>query len=169
MDGEQYRKLVMQQKDRVHTYAVWLLRDREEARDVAQEALMRAWRHRAAIHNGAGKAWLLKTTYRLCVDQLRRRSNQPRANLADLSLLPADPVSSPERGAMMTDLRGAIRGALATLGPRDKAVILMREMHDLTYEEMAEVLDVSLGTLKVILFRARERLRRLLIGAGVCP
>lgn len=169
MDREQYRKLVMQHKDRLHTYAVWLLQDREEARDVAQEALMRAWRHREAIHNGAGKAWLLKTTYRLCLDQLRRRSNRPQVNLADLSVLPADHGLGPERGAMMSDLRGIIRRALATLGPRDKAVILIREMHDMSYEEMAEVLDVPLGTLKVVLHRARERLRRELIGAGVCP
>lgn len=169
MDREQYRKLVMQHKDRLHTYAVWLLQDREEARDVAQEALMRAWRHREAIHNGAGKAWLLKTTYRLCLDQLRRRSNRPQVNLADLSVLPADHGLGPERGAMMSDLRGIIRRALATLGPRGKAVILMREMHDMSYEEMAEVLDVPLGTLKVVLHRARERLRRELIGAGVCP
>lgn len=169
MDGEQYRKLVIEHKDRVHTYAVWLLQDREDARDIAQEALMRAWRHRAAIHNGAGKAWLLKTTYRLCLDQLRKRSNRPQVSLADLSVLPADPVLGPEQGAMMTDLRGIIRRALARLGPRDKAVILMRELSGMSYEEMADVLDLPLGTLKVVLHRARERLRRELIAAGVCP
>ena len=169
MSQDEYRQLVMRHKDRLHTYAVWLLQNREEARDVAQETLMRLWQHRGAVHNGASKAWLLKTTYRLCIDRLRKRATRPQVNLADLSVVQADRGPGPEHDAMMADLRGAIGRALATLSPRDKAVILMREMSGMSYEEMAGVLDVPLGTLKVTLHRARERMRRELVGAGVSP
>ena len=111
----------------------------------------------------------MKTTYRLCIDRLRKRATRPQVNLADLSVVQADRGPGPEHDAMMADLRGAIGRALATLSPRDKAVILMREMSGMSYEEMAGVLDVPLGTLKVTLHRARERMRRELVGAGVSP
>ena len=56
------------------------------------------------IHNGASKAWLLKTTYRLCIDRLRKRATRPQVNLADLSVMQADHGPGPEHGAMMADL-----------------------------------------------------------------
>ena len=66
-------------------------------------------------------------------------------------------------------MREGIGKALALLSPRDRAVILMREMHGLSYAEMSHVLGLRIGTLKVALHRARERLRRELIDAGVTP
>ncbi len=169
MDGDAYGREVMRHKDRLHTYALWMLRDAEEARDVAQEALLRLWEHRGQVHNGATKTWLMRTAYRLCIDRLRTNSTRPQVSLANLSAHSADFRPGPEHNAMLSDLRGAIGRALASLSPRDRAVILMREMHDMTYEQMAEAMEMPLGTLKAALHRARDRLREALIGAGVTP
>jgi RNA polymerase sigma-70 factor (ECF subfamily) len=111
----------------------------------------------------------MRTAYRLCIDRLRTNSTRPQVPLANLSAHSADSRPGPEDNAMLNDLRGAVGRALASLGPRDRAVILMREMHEMTYEQMAEAMNLPLGTLKAILHRARDRLRDALIGAGVLP
>jgi RNA polymerase sigma-70 factor (ECF subfamily) len=64
---------------------------------------------------------------------------------------------------------GAIASALATLSPRDRAIVLLREVEGLPYEEIAGILELPLGTLKVSLHRSRERLRRFLTSSGVSP
>lgn len=72
MDGDTYRQAVLTHKNRVFGYAVRLLGDRDDARDVAQEALMRLWEHREKVPElAAARAWLLKTAHRLCVDRAR--------------------------------------------------------------------------------------------------
>lgn len=72
MDGDTYRLAVRAHKNRVFSYAARLLADRDDARDVAQEALVRLWEHREKVPEVAtARAWLLKTAHRLCVDRVR--------------------------------------------------------------------------------------------------
>ncbi len=169
MNGTDYRQVVVTQKDRVHTYAVWMLQDLEEARDVTQEVLTRLWERRDCVRNGAAKTWLLRTAHRLCVDRLRRRTNRREVGLEQLAPAAMDCDPGPVSEASATELRGLIGDALATLSARDRAVLLMREVDGMTYNEMSNVLDVPPGALKVALHRARERLRRQLVGVGVRP
>jgi RNA polymerase sigma-70 factor (ECF subfamily) len=155
--------------NRVHSLAYWMLRDREEAGDVSQEALMRLWQHRDQVSEETARSWLLRTTHHLCLDQLRRRAVRSGPDLASVSPRLRDGAPSPDRAAGSVETAGAIASALATLSPRDRAIVLLREVEGLPYEEIAGILELPLGTLKVSLHRSRERLRRFLTSSGVSP
>lgn len=168
MDVGEYEKAVLDHKDRVYSFAVHLLRDPEEGRDVAQEALVRLFTHRDRVVPEAARAWLLRTAHRLCLDRLRQRGSRPQAEPEVLDGIAAE-GSRPDQEAAGRQLGARIEEALASLSPRDRSLLLLREVHGMAYEEMADTLSVPLGTLKAALHRARERCRQALLGAGVQP
>ncbi len=169
MENVDYERLVREHKDRVYSFAVWTLRDAEEARDVAQEALVRLWQHRKKVQIPAARSWLMTTAHHLCVDRLRRRHRRPEIDQESLVVPLTDGGPDPHRLAASSETARAIGRALSALGENDRAVVLMREVQGMSYEEIARVLGVPLGTLKAKLHRARDRLRRELSSAGVVP
>ncbi len=170
METEGYRRVVLAHKDRVFSYAAYLLGDSEEARDVAQESLLRLWQHHRSIEEvGAARAWLLRTAHRLCLDRIRVRSSRSVGGPDSLLDLPGEANAEPEHAASSRELSQALLRALESLGARDRAVLLMREVEGMSYQELAMALEVPLGTLKAVLHRARERLRQRLLEAGVRP
>ncbi len=164
MNGDDFRRVVLRHKDRVHTYAAWVMRDVEEARDVTQQSLLRLWEHRGTVSEAAAATWLRRTAHRLCVDRLRRQNVARNNGDGPLALLSAGGEAG---GSEATELCRSVAAALAALPERDRAVIVLREMDGLSYEQMSEIMEMPLGTLKAALHRARERLRRALTGAGV--
>ena len=168
MDAETYRDLVVRHKDRVNSYASWVLGDREEGVEVAQEALIRLWTHRKQVRPEAAKAWLLKTTYRLCIDRTRRRRVRGEVGGDVLDPMPDD-GPGPDRVTWSGELGRLLEDALARLSPVDRAAVLLREVQGMSYDEISDALGLPLGTVKAKLHRSRERLRRELVGAGVSP
>lgn len=168
MDREEYEQTVMTLKDRVHGLAFWMLRDAEEARDVAQESLVRLWSHRERVRTDTARSWLLRTAHNLAVDRMRRRAARPEVDGDNLVLRDED-NPDPERSAHAGQLGSAIAKALGRLSERDRSVVILREVQGLSYGEIAETLDLPLGTLKAMLHRARNRLRRELVTAGIRP
>ena len=169
MESEGFERLVREHKDRVYSYAAWLLHDVEEARDVSQEALVRLWQQRRKVEVPAAKAWLMTTTHHLCIDRLRRKQRRPEVE-ADAQATPMPYEGpGPERIASASETAQAIGQALASLGDQDRAVVMMREIHGMSYEEISRAMEMPLGTVKAKLHRARDRLRRHLVGAGVTP
>jgi len=172
VDAAAYQETVLLLKDTVFSYAAYLLGNAEEARDVTQEALVRLWERRDHVTPGEGaRPWLVRIVHNLALDRLRAARNG-RGFAVDpdgLAALAADGDTSPDRRAALRETVEAISGALALLAPRDRGVLLMRDVHGLRYDEMAEVLGLPLGTLKSVVHRARERLREKLLAAGVRP
>jgi RNA polymerase sigma-70 factor (ECF subfamily) len=169
MDDRGFESAVKEHRDSLHGYAFWMLRDRDDARDVAQEAMVRLWQHRGDVPGEAAKAWLLRTAHHLCVDRLRRRAVRSGPDMEEIAPTLRDPSPSPHRSASSREAGRRIADALASLSERDRAIVLLREVHGMAYEEIARTLDVNLGTLKATLHRARERLREHLVHAGVTP
>jgi RNA polymerase sigma-70 factor (ECF subfamily) len=169
MDREEYEGAVRRHKDRVHSHAAWVLHGLEEARDVAQEALLRLWVHRERVRVETAGPWLLRTTHNLCVDRLRRRRVRPQVDPQYLESMEHDGNPDPQRSAEATELGRTIARALGALAPRDRSAVLMREVHGMSYEEIASAIDAPLGTIKSVIHRSRERLRRALTTAGVAP
>lgn len=160
----------MEHKDRIHSYARGILRDPEDAKDVAQESLIRLWRHRDRIEPGAGcRSWLLRTAHNLCVDRLRRRATRGEIVREDSAPDPTDARPGPERVTASTEAADRLQRALLDLDGRDRAIVLLREVEGLAYEEIAELLDLKMGTLKATLHRTREKLRHALVRAEVTP
>lgn len=169
MEAEAFERVVMEQKDRIFSYASLMLRDRAEAQDVAQDALIRLWNHRREVEDEGAHRWLRRTTHNLCIDRLRRRKSRPETSVSETVDCGADGGPGPQRLAESGELAAALTSALEALHERDRAVILLREVEGLGYNEIAEILRVPLGTLKARLHRAREHLRARLVRAGVAP
>jgi len=169
MEQEAYERVVMEQKDRIFSYASMMLRNPEEAQDVAQEAMIRLWKHRTGVDREGAHRWLRRTAHNLCIDRMRRRKSRPESPDDEALERGADGSPNPQRLAESSELAGALERALGALPERDRAVIVLREVQGLPYNEIAEVLGVPLGTLKARLHRARDLLRAKLVRAGVTP
>lgn len=169
MERGDYERVVREHKDRVHSYAAWMLHDPEDARDVAQDALIRLWSNLDTVRLESVKSWLLKTVHNLSIDRMRRRKTRAEADMEDLTTIVDDTRPDPEQTAGGGEIGQIIGRALTTLSDRDRSMVLMREVHGLSYNEIAENVALPLGTVKAALHRARERLRRELVGAGVRP
>ncbi len=171
MDRNGFIQAVREHKDRLHSYAAWVLHDVDEATDVTQEALVRLWQNRDRVRAPAARTWLLRTVHRLCLDRFRRRRNGSGGSLNSQAILsmPADATPTPEQWAVLQDLRVTMARALGSLSDRDRTMLLMRETQGMPYEEISDVMEMPMGTLKAALHRARQRLRRALTAAGVHP
>ena len=166
----EFQSAVMEHKDRVHSYARHILRDDDEAQDVAQECLVRLWRGRDRVEPGLGcRNWLLRTTHNLCIDRIRRRAARPEVRRDESAPDPRDRRPDPHRLAHAAEAGRALERALLGLGARERAIVLLREVEGLPYDEIAEMLGLSLGTLKSTLHRTRERLRAALVRVEVMP
>ena len=169
MQSDAFERACRMHKDRVNSYAAMMLKDGEEARDVTQEALVRLWQHWDRVEPDGQRTWLMRTTHNLCIDRIRKR--RVRSEVDGENVLPfrADGAPGPGELAQATELGRAIHEALGELSPEDRAVVILREVQGLAYDEIALALAVPLGTLKARLHRARERLRARLARAGVAP
>ena len=165
MTPEGFRQATLEHKDRLLTYAAWLLGDVEEARDLTQEALMRLWMHRESVARQAARTWLLRTVQRLAIDRLRRGSPRSLAERGRLRLPPA--AAAPGLAAEERERRDAVGRALSRMCPADRSILLLREFQGLSYGELTRVLELPLGTVKTNLHRARRRLRAMLTGMEV--
>lgn len=169
MDVGVYEQAVLMHKDRVHSYASMMLRNAEEARDVAQESLVRLWEHRGRVTRDQARPWLLRTAHNLCIDYIRKRSVRGEVDGENVIPMRPDAAPGPLQLVQSDEMGRAIEAALGELPPRDRAAVIMREVQGLPYDEIARTLELPLGTLKACLHRARERLRRKLLRSGVAP
>jgi RNA polymerase sigma-70 factor (ECF subfamily) len=170
MKNEAFEQAVTMHKDRVHSYAAMMLRDATEAQDVAQEAMVRLWQNRGQVVPEAARPWLMRTTHNLCIDRLRKRKVRGEIDDAETVMeRKADANPGPRQLAESGQLGELIEKALGSLAAMDRAVLVMREVQGLPYDEIAKTLDLPLGTLKARLHRARERLRGKLSRIGVTP
>ena len=161
--GRRYQGWVKAHQDQVWTLARYLLRDPAEAEDVAQEAFVKLWKHRDRIEGDKVRAWLMTVTRNACLDRLRRRKQT--YSLEEWHQVDESP--GPMQGTMQRDLGRALRGAIAALREPYRSLVILRDVHQHSYEEVAAVLELNLSQVRVYLHRARKQLRQEL--AGVRP
>ncbi len=160
----QYERQVRQHQHRVYGLAVYLLGDREAAEDVTQEVWLRLWRHRHEVDEALLPGWLLRVTRNACIDALRRRKAYRAHVRTDSDGLrdAADPERSPDEEAASALFMERLERALRQLKEPHRSIVILREIHDMKYEAIAETLGLPLNTVKVYLHRARKTLRKLL-------
>jgi RNA polymerase sigma-70 factor (ECF subfamily) len=156
-----FARLVDRHLGRVHALAYRALGVRAEAEDVAQEALLRAWRQLPTWRPGEAlfSTWLQRVTLNLVNDRLRRRREQ--VDVVDLD--PASTEPGPEQDATRIERAARVRAALQQLPERQRDALLLCHFEGLGNIEAAAALDVSVEALESLLGRARRRLRELLI------
>jgi len=141
---------------RLFRLALRLSADREEARDLVQEAFLRAARQPAAVPDGAEEPWLVRTLVNLCRDRHRRLGVRSRVHE---SLRRDQETEHPEEAAVT---RTAVRTALGRLAPRRRAAIVLHELDGLPVREVARLLGIGEVTVRWHLMAARRELARLL-------
>ncbi|HEY5743766.1 MAG TPA: sigma-70 family RNA polymerase sigma factor, partial [Terrimicrobiaceae bacterium] len=145
-------------------------RNEEDALDVTQETFLRAWKALRRFDRGAPFAsWLHRIATNAAIDLFRRRKLRPQADLesAPLKIDPASRTTpsapeSPEIILHRAEIKQRVEEAFAVLSPEHRAVIVLREIEDFSYEEIAKHLGCSVGTVMSRLFYARKRLQTLL-------
>jgi len=168
MGTDGFEQAVLEHKDRIYSFAAMMLRDPADAQDVAQETMVRLWQNRQTVVPETARAWLTRTAHNLCIDRIRRRRVRNEVDPEAAREAP-DGQPGPLRLAASSELGRALARAIADLTPDYRAVVILREIQRLPYDEIASSLGVPLGTLKARLHRAREQLRERLVRDGVTP
>lgn len=157
-----YEEALLPHLDAAYNLARWLTRDERDAEDVVQEAYLRAFKHFDAFKGGDARPWLLaivRNTYYTWI-QRNRPSEVAFDEEKDTHV---SEVSDPETLMLKEADRQLIRRAMRKLPAEFLEVIVLREFEELSYKEIAEVVQVPVGTVMSRLARARRRLAQLVV------
>ena len=169
-----FEELVLEHQNKVYSLALRMTGNEEDARDMAQEAFLKAYSNLSNFRGDSKfSVWLYRLTSNVCIDFLRRRKRKQAVSLtfinddseAQEQELP-DERFSPDTVAEQRELRDAVQRGLMTLPDDYRQILVMREISGLSYSEIGEVLDIEQGTVKSRIFRARKRLVAILMKDG---
>jgi RNA polymerase sigma factor (sigma-70 family) len=150
--------------DASYNLAKWLTQNDQDAEDIVQDAYLRAIRHFGSFQGGEGRAWLLAIVRNLCYDSMRGKSVRDRTTPFDEDLHHTCLDSSdPETSLLQKERVGLLRDALAELPLELREVLVLRELEELSYREIASIAQVPMGTVMSRLNRARKRLHQVLL------
>jgi RNA polymerase sigma-70 factor (ECF subfamily) len=148
-----------------YNLARWLMRNEAEAEDVVQDAYMRAISHFASFRGGDGRAWILKIVRNSCYDRLKQKGASPQSTDFDEAIHNACRQSpNPETALLLAERNELVTRSLAELPAQYRQVLVLRELEQLSYREIAAVARIPLGTVMSRLSRARQQLEQDLIG-----
>jgi RNA polymerase sigma-70 factor (ECF subfamily) len=140
-----------------------MIRDTAEAEDLTQETFLRAYRHRDSLRNeGAQTAWLYRIATHVCLDRLRQYARRaPKETETDFDELDVAEPDTPSLQQIIErdEMSECVQAYLNHLSDSYRAAILLHDMHDLAAPEIAQLLGVSVDTVKIRLHRARNKLR----------
>jgi len=168
-EGDQgaFRELVERFQGYAFRLAFRLLADEDEARDVTQEAFIRVWRHLDRYEPRTRfSTWMYRIVTNLAYDRLR--AGRRRKRVVDAVTLDAQESRAPDSAALHenAELAGRIGELVDELPPKQRVVFVLRDLHGLTVQEVAEMLNTAPGTVKANLSYARQKLRERLSAAG---
>jgi RNA polymerase sigma-70 factor (ECF subfamily) len=159
-DTEAFGELVTKYHAKIFSMVRGMVRNDHDALDIAQDGFLKAWQ---SIHRFEGRSsfytWLYSLTVNLTIYSLRRKGRREEVELND-----AIPSSLPSPGIhyQHTEIRNQVNAAVAKLSPEHRAVVVLKELEGLQYYEIAEVLNLSMGTVMSRLFYGRKKLQSML-------
>lgn len=161
MSEEAFKQHILPMKDKLFRFAYRFLQDVQEAEDTVQDVMAGIWARRAEWQQWKSiPAYCMTATRNNCVDRLRKRSKLLQEGHAEQ-------ISSPDRDPYETvtnkETMRRIRECIDALPPRQQHVMRLREMEGFSYNEIAEVLDMTLDQVKVNLFRGRNAIKKTII------
>jgi RNA polymerase sigma-70 factor (ECF subfamily) len=164
-----FNRLVETYQTQVYNLALRMLGCPQAAQDATQEAFLSAFRAIKGFRGGSFKAWLLRIATNACYDQMRQRQRRPTISLdamlatPESGMEPPSPAESPDDHTERRELSRAISDGLATLLPEQRLAVILCDVQGLSYEEAAQAMGSSLGTVKSRLSRGRAHLRQYLL------
>lgn len=175
-DKEAFRALFVRYHRRAFALALGVVHNQDDALDVVQEAFLKAHRHLASFEGTASfYTWLYRIVTNVAIDHLRKQNRAQTVDYDDAvahleedspageeALLPQLLGGNPVKELARREIREKIEAALARLSPNHRAVLVMREIDGLSYEEMAKAMKCSKGTIMSRLFHARRHMQKFL-------
>lgn len=173
-DGIAFSELVNRHHRRLLRVAFGLLKDRQDAEDVVQDAFVRAHRRLDSFEGGAAfYTWVYRITVNISIDTMRKRKRERRIDFEDESAQqavrkgatpwPRFESSHPARHSERRELASRLQSALAALPEIHQAVLVLRELEGMSYEEIAQTLGLKRGTVMSRLFNARKAMQEKLL------
>lgn len=172
LDGDQeaFADLMARNEKQVYNLCLRMAGDPEDARDLTQESFLKAWRGLQFYKSECSfSTWLYRLSTNVCIDHLRSRKRKGAVSLSvtdeggeetELEIPDAEPL--PEQQIIHREERQAIAAAMNRLEEEYRTVLTLRVVEELSYEQIAEVLDLKAGTVKSRIARARIKLKKIL-------
>ncbi|MGB7340940.1 MAG: sigma-70 family RNA polymerase sigma factor, partial [Phototrophicaceae bacterium] len=168
-DIEAFNALVLEYQNYIFTITYRVMGDSNSAADAAQDTFITAFRKLDSYRGGNFRAWLARIATNTCYDELRKRKRRPQDYLEDLSgseFYDEPPIAAdtpnPEQEAERSDLSQLIQDCINGLNDDQRMVIVLSDIQGYAYQEIADQVNASLGTVKSRLSRARLSVRRCL-------
>ncbi|MCI8811917.1 MAG: sigma-70 family RNA polymerase sigma factor [Oscillibacter sp.] len=171
-DQDAFEQLVRAYEKRVFALTLRMCGNPEDAAEAAQEAFLAVWQGLKFFRGESSfSTWLYRLASNACVDLLRREGRYraaagPSLDDEELRLETADPAPTPQEAAERAELRRQIENGLRALPAEYRQVLILREMHQLSYEEIGQTLSLDPGTVKSRISRGRKRLQKFLMESG---
>ncbi len=174
-DKQAFGKLVNQYYEMVYAVCYGVLHLREAARDTTQDVFLKAFQEIARFKGDSKfKTWLYRVAMNAAIDAFRRRKPSVSLDGTDVSddedqapVIIEDVSPGPREEAAKLEIKGLMKKALEELSPEHKAVLVLREWEGLSYDEIAETLQLELGTVMSRIFYARKKMGDVLRGMGI--
>jgi len=170
-DMTAFEQLFRRHQDRIYNIAYRMMNNREDALDMTQEIFIRAYQKIKDFNfRSAFSTWLYRLALNLCTDELRKQKSKKKIEIsADDLGLTTDVMSviqvdenTPEDNVISKEQEKQVWDAINSLKDKDRAIIILRDMEGLSYEEISDVLKCSLGRVKSRLHEARQKLKDIL-------
>lgn len=174
-DQRAFKLLVERYQRKVYAVALGMLKDKEEAMDVSQEAFVKVYKYLDHFKGDASfYTWLYRITVNICIDIIRKRSGAGGEAVefdesvpmdvseANIGALGSRLGTNPQKSALRRELAEKIQEALAAVPEKHRAILLLREIEGMSYEELARTLDIPKGTVMSRLFHARTKVQKIL-------
>ena len=167
-DMQAFEELILKHEKIVYNVALRMMNHSEDARDISQEVFLKAYRSLANFDERSQfSTWLYRITHNTCIDEMRKRKGKQSYSLeaeleneeGSMQRQIAYEGDTPEESLLREEQKSEILRALDTLSEEHKAAIILRDVKGLSYEEIAEILELSLGTVKSRISRARNHLK----------
>ena len=174
-DQRAFKLLVERYQRKVYAVALGMLKDKEEAMDVSQEAFVKVYKYLDHFKGDASfYTWLYRITVNICIDIIRKRSGAGGEAVEFDETLPMDVSeanigalgsrlgTNPQKSALRRELAEKIQEALSSVPEKHRAILLLREVEGMSYEDLSRTLDIPKGTVMSRLFHARAKVQKIL-------
>jgi RNA polymerase sigma factor (sigma-70 family) len=165
-----FNQLIMAHQGTAYNLAYRVIGNGDAAADACQDAFIKAYRAITQYQGGSFKGWLLRIVTNTCYDYIRYKSRRPATSLEDLVENPDDHSSKlvseaerPEDHVLRLELNDVIQTGINQLPEDQRIVVVLSDIQGLAYQEIAEIINEPLGTVKSRLSRGRSRLREFLV------